>query len=181
MNDKKEIEVTIGERLSQFLYTIGMSVNGLSKITGISQSTLSRIDRNSDSIMYRNIRILSEAFGVSKIQFQNGNFAIPDKENLIANLEVYVKTKNKDINVKSLIEGSNTAYYLDRFIGENFLDEYKSMSEIRKEIKDQYNVDLNGSQISKLLTKRYEWKIVSRKKGDKKGTFKYKKNLSVEK
>lgn len=177
MKGKKEIDITIGERLLQFLDAIGMSMNSLGKITGISQSTLSRIDRNPDRIMFRNIKILSEAFGVSTIQFQDGNFAIPNKKILIASLQAYSKAKNKDVNVKLLIEGSKTAHFLDKYINENFLDEYKSMSEIRKEIKNQYNVELNGSQLSKLLGKRYDWQIVNRITGEKKGTFKYKRTL----
>ena len=173
MKSKKEIDISIGVRLSQFLGEIGMSMNSLSKITGIAQSTLSRIDKNPDRVMFRNIKILSEAFGVSTIQFQDGSFAIPSKKILVANLERYAKAKNKDVNVKLLIEGSNTAYYLDKFINEKHLDEYKSMSEIRNAIKNEYNVTLNWYQLYKLLSKRYEWKIVSRKIGKKKGTFDY--------
>ncbi len=99
---------------------------------------------------------------------EDGSFVIPSKKSLVASLERYSKANNKDINVKLLLQGSNTAYYLDKYINEGHLDEYKSMSQIRNDIKNEYNTNLSGSQLSKLLSKRYEWKIICRKTGEKK-------------
>lgn len=173
MNDKKEID-TIGRRFSQYKKAIGLSLNSLSKIIGISQGTLSRIENDVHRIIYENIKILSEAFGVTVIQFQDKTFPVPHKKKLIESLILYSKNHNRDINVKALIEGSNTAYYLDKYIEDKFLDTYKSMTQIRNEIKEEFDVELSGAQMSKLLLKRYEWGIVNRKAGDKKGTYKYK-------
>ncbi len=173
MNDKKEID-TIGRRFSQYKKAIGLSLNSLSKIIGISQGTLSRIENDVHRVIYENIKILSEAFGVTVIQFQDKNFPVPHKKKIVESLILYTKNHNRDINVKALIEGSNTAYYLDKYIEDKFLDAYKSMTQIRNEIKEEFDVELSGAQMSKLLLKRYEWGIVNRKAGDKKGTYKYK-------
>lgn len=174
MNDKKEIDITIGKRFSEYRKAVGLSINSLSKIIGISQSTLYRIENDVHRIIYENIKILSEAFGVTIIQFQDKNFPVPDKQKLIRSLTLYTKNHNRDINVKALIQITNTAYYLDKYIEGKFLDTYKAMSQIRNEIKEEFDVDLSGAQISKLLSKRYEWGIINRKTGDKIGTYKYK-------
>jgi len=174
VNDKKEIDITIGKRFSQYRNAVGLSLNSLSKIIGLSQSTLYRIENDVHRIIYENIKILSEAFGVTIIQFQDKNFPVPDKKKLIGSLILYTKNHNRDINVKALIGVTNTAYYLDKYIEDKLLDTYKSMTEIRNEIKTEFDVDLSGAQMSKLLSKRYEWGIVNRKTGVKKGTYKYK-------
>lgn len=172
MNETKEIDTIIGNRLKLFLNALPISIRGFSTITRISQSTLSRIINGATNFGHDKILIIAESFGVSELDFQNPKVPIPDRKTLIINLKKYVSINEIDININLLLQGDKTAHHVDAFINDGKLDQFQSIKEIRNGIKDEYGVNLRGADITNILGRRLG-KLIERKDGTKIGTFEY--------
>lgn len=177
MTNNEEILPNIGQRLKDFRKKICISLIALYDITGISNATLSRIERgfNHNS---KNIEILSQAFGVSELEFRNNKINIPARRKLINNLKEYVRKTSKNVNVDALLEGKHTAHFLDLYIEEGYLNEYQTIKQICTGIKEEYDISLVGPDISNLLKHRIKIKLIETRAGQKKGTFEYRKAMN---
>lgn len=172
MTNNKEILTNVGQRLKDFRGKICISLIALYEITGISNATLSRIERgfNHNS---KNIEILSQAFGVSELEFRNSKINIPPRRKLVNSLKAYVKRENRNVNVDVLLEGKHTSHFLDLYIEDGFLKEFKTIKQICLGINDEYDIKLVGPDLSNLLKYRIKIGTIETRLGQKKGTFEY--------
>lgn len=170
-NEQKTLH-PVAQRLKLFRNTICISLAGLYEITGISNATLSRMERGF-SHNSTNVEILSAAFGISELDFRNEKVTVPKRSKLIQNLKEYAQRNNRDVQIEALLEGKHTAHFLDLYIEQGNLDVYQSIKEICIGIKEEFDIDLIGSDISNLLKKRIELGKIEAREGIKKRTFEY--------
>lgn len=156
----------IGERLVAYLAVLPLTLKSYERISGISQSTLSRIVNGALNFEYHHIITFATSFGVTTIQFQNEHYPIPEKENLIKNLKKYIRENNRDIDLSRLIRDRPTAHLLDTYIENGGLDTPKPIDVIKKEMAVYFEMDLDSKQIFNLLASRHQKNIVSKGKTD---------------
>lgn len=174
MNETKETNTKISKRLGLFLEAIPLSLRDFSKVTGISQATLSRIKNGSTGFRHDSISIIAAAFGVTDLNFQDENFAIPVRAKLIKGLKDYIKKQERDVDLNFLIQGRNTAHFLNLYIREGHMDNFQSMKDIRFGIKEWFDIELRGAEITNILNRRIKKGLIEQNPGEKKGTFRYK-------
>ena len=178
MSNHDHILHAVARRLKLFRETTRLSLVQLYHLIGLSNATLSRMERAIGSHHSKNVEILAEAFGVPELDFRNENTPVPSRDELIKSLKAYAKKHDREVNLEKYLQKSNTAYFLDSYLNEGNLDTYQTIKEIRMGIKNEFEVELRGPDLSNLMKKRVEQGIVEVINGEKKNTFKYKRKVT---
>lgn len=150
-----DTDTIIGRNLKQLLNAIPLSLREFSSIANnLSQSTLSRIINGSTTFKYEKIEIIGEVFGIVTTEIQTKSFAVPERPQLIRSIKRYAKRNNPDIDLKQILSKDHTAHFIDLYVNSGMLDNFQDVGEIKKKLKQEFDIVISSSNISLVLTRR---------------------------
>ncbi len=155
-------------RLRQLRLVVRAPLRSLYLITGISTATLSNIEKGSTSYQNSTIITLSNAFQVDRTFFLDLDKSVPSEQSLVNSLSDFAKSRGVEVPMSSLIQKSITSLLIDDYIENGSLEEFKTITTIKQEIKEEYGIQPASSQTSKRLTERCTKGILERRLYNKK-------------
>lgn len=145
----------IGSRFFQLRNKIGLSLDALSYLTGISKATLSRIENGSMTFEYLHIKTLVSVFGISEPNIHSSEFNVPSEDEIKNGIKKYLRKNKPEISYAELFRKKPGAtFYVDKILEGDFLNKKRTMKEITDFCRTEFNVVLVGSHITNILKRR---------------------------
>ena len=163
-------------RFSELRRIARLSLDALSSISGISKATLSRIENGSKTFEYSHIEVLASIYGFTDSAIHSTEFNFPSEVQVKGNIKKFIKKNKLEIAFSDLYRNKpGTAFYIDKMIKSNFLNEKRTMKEITNYCYNEYGVDLVSSHITNILRRRKENGIIETIKDNNLSGFYYRK------
>ena len=119
---------------------------------------------------------MASVFGFDDDSIHSSEFNLPSETQVKNSIKKYIKKNKLQITFADLYRNKpGAAYYVDKMIESNFLNEKRTMKEITEHCYSEFGANLVSSHITNILKRREEKGIIEIIKGNNINGFHYRK------
>lgn len=158
MATKKHELIAKGQKIRDFRLSLGFSMVNLSRLTGISPATISRIENGGD-YMPKKLASICNLFGVEVSDLLKIDLTKISKDHIYRRISDKVKREGITRVEFSLIKKKTKtfhgpSYLIKRSIEDGFLGQFREVAEVQDHIEREYGVRLFSSSITNALMRK---------------------------